>query len=484
VGRVPYKWVVALVFVFGTFLDLLDTTSVQVAIPTLGRQFDATVSQIEWVVLGYMLSLAVWIPASGWLGDRFGTKRVFLTAVGMFTAASALAGGATSLEQLTAFRIFQGVGGGLMIPVGTTMLFRAFPPIERARASTVLMIPTVLGPALGPVLGGWLTTNHSWRWIFYINVPIGIVTFAMGFVGLREHRETGAGRFDILGFVLSGASLAASLLALSRGPSHGWGSPDVLLPAVLGVVGFWLLVRIETRTDQPMLELWLLRERMFRIANIVAFCAFASFAGIVFLMPLFLQDLFGLSAVDSGLTTFPMAIGMVLASQVAGRLYQVVGPRRLILFGLAAMTLVTFSLVAMNLDTSLWTIRALMFARGITLGITLVPMQAATFANVSTADTGRASSIFSVNRQVSASIGVAVIGTTLVEATSHFARGATSGLVGQGTLAGYRAAFVVTGLLAVVATASALLVRDQDAASTLRRSPLDGADGALPLEPA
>jgi EmrB/QacA subfamily drug resistance transporter len=321
------------------------------------------------------------------------------------------------------------------------------------------------------VLGGWFTTNHSWRWIFYVNITIGIVTFALGAVGLREHREPGAGRFDIIGFVLSGASLAAVLLALSHGPSRGWGAPSVVIPAVLGVIGFWVLVWVETHIDEPMLALRLLTERMFKIANVVAFCSFASFAGIVFLMPLFLQDLYGLSAVDSGLTTFPMAIGMVIASQVAGRLYHLVGPRRLILTGLSIMTVVTFSLMTMSTDTSLWTIRALMFIRGVSLGLTLVPIQAASFANISIADTGRASSITSVGRQISASLGVAIIGTVLVEATAHFAGGdaGAPGEIEQATLSGYRVAFFVTGVLAIVATASALLVRDRDAASTLRK---------------
>ena len=174
-GRVPYKWIVATVFVAGVFMDILDTTSVNVAIPTLAREFDATTSQIEWVVLGYLLSLAVWIPASGWIGDRFGTKKVYLIALVLFTGASMLCGTANSIGELTVFRILQGVGGGMLVPVGTAMLFRAFPPIERAKASTVLIIPTVLAPALGPVVGGWFVTYHSWRWIFYLNVPIGIL---------------------------------------------------------------------------------------------------------------------------------------------------------------------------------------------------------------------------------------------------------------------------------------------------------------------
>src|SRR6266850_1853679 len=223
--RVEYKWIVAIVFVSGMFIDILDTTIVNVALPDLGREFHATTASIEWIVLGYVLSLAVFIPASGWIGDRLGTRRVFLFALAMFTLASALCGQAQSLGELVAFRVLQGVGGGMLVPVGTAMLFRAFPPIERAKASTVLIVPTVLAPALGPVLGGWLVTDVSWRWIFYVNLPVGALAFAIGFLFLREEREGHAGRFDLPGFVLSGAGLALVLYALTQGPEKGWRSP-------------------------------------------------------------------------------------------------------------------------------------------------------------------------------------------------------------------------------------------------------------------
>ena len=168
--QIAYKWVVAAVYVSALFLDILDTTIVNVAIPTLGRELNT--DNAEWVVLGYTLSLAVWIPTSGWLGDRFGTKRTFLFALAAFTVGSGLCGVAQTIDQLIAFRVLQGVGGGMLTPVGIAMLFRAFPPAERAKASTVVMVPTLIAPALGPVLGGFITTNFDWRWIFLVNVPI------------------------------------------------------------------------------------------------------------------------------------------------------------------------------------------------------------------------------------------------------------------------------------------------------------------------
>jgi EmrB/QacA subfamily drug resistance transporter len=464
-GRVPYKWIVAAVFVAGVFMDILDTTSVNVALPTLAREFDATTSQIEWIVLGYLLSLAVWIPASGWIGDRFGTKKVYLFALVTFTGASMLCGTANSIEELTAFRILQGVGGGMLVPVGTAMLFRAFPPIERAKASTVLIIPTVLAPALGPVIGGWFVTNHSWRWIFYLNVPIGIATFLVGLFGLREHREPTAGRFDLPGFLLSGCALAGILFALSRGPADGWASPEVVIPGVLGVLSLVALIWVETHVEDPMLAL-----RMFRNTNIVTALSFGSFIGLLFLLPLFLQELLGLTALESGLTTFPQAVGMIISSQLVGRLYHTVGPRRLMVGGLFALSVVTFPLVFVQLDTSLWVIRGIMFARGICMAFSFVPVQAASYANIESADTGRASAIFSAQRQIAASLGVALLATVLVEAMHHYTDGVTNpAALASGSLDAYHVAFLAATIGVVIAGFSALLIRDHDAASTIRR---------------
>jgi EmrB/QacA subfamily drug resistance transporter len=483
--RIPYKWIVAIVFVAGVFMDILDTTSVTVALPTLAREFGAPLAGIEWVVLGYLLSLAVWIPASGWIGDRFGTKKVYLFALVMFTGASMLCATANSVGTLTAFRILQGVGGGMLVPVGMAMLFRAFPPIERAKASTVLIIPTVLAPALGPVVGGWLVTYHSWRWIFYLNVPVGIAAFVIGVVGLREHREPAPGRFDLPGFVLSGTGLAAILFALSRGPQDGWGAPVVVLSGVLGVLAIVALVWVETHVDEPMLALRLFRERMFRNANILMALAFGSFAGLLFLLPLFLQQLLGLSAIQSGLTTFPQAVGMILASQVAGRLYHTVGPRRLMFGGLVVMAIVTFPLVLVGFGTSLWVIRAIMFARGAAMAFVFVPVQASSYANIVPRDTGRASAIFSTQRQVAAALGVSVLATVLVEATTRLTAGLTNPAeVATATMDAFHVAFFVAACLIVVAALSALLVRDRDAASTIRRyAEVDATVEAAPATP-
>src|SRR5579883_1747399 len=208
-SRLEYKWLVAIVFMFGLFMDLLDSTAVNVAVPKLQTDFHAPLSSVEWTVTGYLLSLALFVPGAGFVSDRFGTKRTFLTAMAIFVAGSALCGQARSIQELIAFRFLQGVGGGMMTPVSTAILSRAFPGEERAKASAIISVPVVFAPVLGPVLGGYLVEYASWRWIFYINLPIGILGLFMSWKILIEHKEEYArGRFDFVGLVLGGISSA------------------------------------------------------------------------------------------------------------------------------------------------------------------------------------------------------------------------------------------------------------------------------------
>jgi EmrB/QacA subfamily drug resistance transporter len=461
-GRtVEYKYVVAAVFVAALFLDILDTTIVNVALRTIGTELQT--ESIEWIVLGYTLSLAVWIPASGWLGDRFGTRRVFLMALVFFVGGSALCGAAQSIGQLITFRVLQGVGGGMLTPIGVAMMFRAFPPIERARAATIVMVPTLVAPALGPVLGGLITDTIGWRWIFYVNIPVGLAALVFGLRYLREHTEPGAGRFDIPGFVLSGFGLAAIAYALSEGPRVGWDSPAVLVLGIGGVLSFVLLVWVETHRPEPMLALRLLRDRLFATTNLVMAFSMASFIGVLFVLPLYLQGLRGLDPFQSGLVTFPQAIGILISSQIAGRIYGRVGPRRLVTGGMAWAAISVASFTTLGLDTNLWLVRALVFARGLGMGFTFVAVQAASYARIAPSDNGRASAIFATQRQMSVSIGVALMATVLSGFTSLTAVPSDP----QRALEGYRWTFAVATALAVVGAIIATRIRDEDAAATM-----------------
>ena len=465
-----YKWVVAVIFVLGLFMEIMDTTIVNVAIPTLSHEFNVKGAGIEWVVLGYLLSIAVWIPSSGWIGDRIGTKKTFLFALFVFTTASALCGASQSLGQLIAFRILQGVGGGMLTPVGTAMLYRAFPPEERARASTVLVVPTVIAPALGPIIGGLLIEHLTWHWIFLVNIPIGILGFMFGLAYLEENKEPTAGSFDFPGFVLAASGLASLLYALSQGPDKGWGSTEVLVTGLAGIVLLATMVRVEMTRTSPMLYLRLYGDRMFRNSNMVNTFSYGAFAAFLFLLPQFLQTLLGLTPLQSGLTTFPQAVGVILASQLVGKLYHTVGPRRLVTVGLIMVSLSTVPYVFIGTDVSTWTIRGLMFVRGLSMACSFVPLQASTYANIEKSDTGRASAIFSTQRQASAAFGVAILSTVFFSWRNHVTTGAKP--TPDNLLSAFHVAFAASIMISFIGAAYAwFFIKDIDAAPTMHPRP-------------
>jgi EmrB/QacA subfamily drug resistance transporter len=462
--RLNPKISVSAVFVMAMFMAIMDITIVNVALPKLARDFHVSPDRIDSVVVGFLVSLAVFIPASGWLGDRFGMKRILLTALFIFTGASALCGLSQSLTQLVLFRILQGVGGGMLTPVGMAMLFRTFPPAERVRASRILIIPTAFAPALGPVLGGLLVTDVSWRWVFYVNVPIGVFAMVFGALFLHEYKEEDAGRFDIGGFGLAGAGLAGLMYALSEGPSKGWGSGPILGFGIAGLALLAVMVRYELRHDHPMIDLRLIGNRLFRSTTAVLFIGTAAFLGTLYLVALFYQDGLGLTALGSGLSTFPEAVGVMVGSQISTRLYPTIGPRRLMIGGLLGVAAVVGSLGFIGFSTSLWVARTLMFFLGIAMAHVFAPAQAAAFATITPAATGRASTLFNTARQVGSALGVALL-TSVISAVGivHLVHGHAAP-----NLSAFHWAFAVAAFVAVLAAIAANTIVDDDAAPTMK----------------
>ncbi|NUU24389.1 MAG: multidrug efflux MFS transporter [Streptomycetaceae bacterium] len=447
------------------FMTVLDSTIVNVAIPTIARDFGESPEAVSGVNVGFLVSLAVFISAAGWLGDRFGAKRVFLAALALFTAASALCGLAQDLPQLVGFRVLQGVGGGLLTPVGMAMMMRTFPPAERIRASRVLVTPTALAPVLGPIIGGLLVDHASWHWVFYMNIPVGAAALVFGALFLREEKQSGVGPFDLPGFLLAGAGLASVLYALTEGAQEGWTSPVILGTGLGGLVLLAVLVVVETRAAHPMLDLRLLRNRLFLTCTMVTVTSSAGFLGTVFVLPILIQRARGMEATDSGLTTFPTAIGIIVATQLVSRYYPKVGPRRLTAAGLAG-TAVTIALLALvGPGTNLWWVRADLFLTGLFLAHVFMPAQTAAFAAIPLPRMGAASTLFNVQRQLGAALGVAVLGSVLAGI-------GTFSMTPQGPRPEYSAyhwAFAVAGLMAAVGVVFALLTRDRDAASTMAK---------------
>jgi EmrB/QacA subfamily drug resistance transporter len=482
VSRVSQKVAVSVVYVAAMFMTIMDVTIVNVALPTIGRTFHVPSTSVASVSIYFSVSLAVFISASGWLGDRFGGKRVLLSAIVVFTAASALCGVAGSATELEIFRVLQGVGGGMMAPVGLAMLFRAFPPAERIRASSILIVPTTFAPALGPIIGGVLVTELSWRWIFFVNVPLGVLALAFGLLFLERGDGLEPGPFDVVGFLLAGAGLGLLMYGVSEGPIRHWGSAVVLATTSAGAVLLALLVLVELRKRRPLIDLRLLGNRLFRSSNGVMILASVSFLGTLYTVSLFFQDGRGMTALSSGLSIFPEALGVMAGGQLASRwLYPVFGPRRNIAFGLLGVTVSTALMTLVGVQTSLWWMRLLMFCLGAAMGQVFVPVQAAAFATVSPEATGRASTLFNVVRQLGGAVGVAALTTVIVGV------GATKIAAGHAAanLVAYHAAFLVAAGVAVAGAAVALTIHDADAASTIvrrRRKKAAPADRAAPLD--
>ncbi len=458
---------VSIVFVSAMFMSIMDSTIVNVALPSISRQFNAVGTSIDAIIVGYLVSLAIIIPASGWLGDKLGTKRVFLSALVLFTLASVLCGLAPNLPLLIAFRVLQGIGGGALTPVGTAILYRTFPPIERVQVSRILIIPTVLAPASGPVLGGLLIDKLSWHWVFYVNVPIGIAAFLFGLLFLQEHREQTTKSFDLLGFLLAGIGLALTMYALSEGPSYGWTSLGILSCLCVGLVCLGFFIFIELRSTHPILDLRLFGNRVFRTTNLVSFFSTAGFLGLLYAAPLFLQQARGVSALTSGLTTFPEAIGVLVSTQFVARLYPNIGPRRLIVGGLTGVAIIMALMSFIGQDTTLWFMRGLMFLIGAGMAFAFTSVQTASFANISSAQTGQASALFNAQRQIGGSLGVALLSSVL--SGVGMTQLSTSGAIIPNFTA-YHAAFLASAVLALIAACIGLAIHDSDASSTMRRS--------------
>jgi EmrB/QacA subfamily drug resistance transporter len=458
------KVAVSVVFVAAMFMNIMDVTIVNVALPTLGRQFNVRPDAVDTVAIGYLVSLAVFIPASGWLGDRFGARRVMLGSIVVFSAASALCGISSSLGELVAFRVLQGIGGGLMVPVGMALLYRTFPPAERVRASSILVVPTAMAPALGPVLGGLFVTDLSWRWVFYVNVPIGAAAFLFGLLFLTGGDDQASRAFDVPGFLLSAAGLGLVMYGVSEGPTKGWGSPLIDITCAIGAVLLVALVGVELRSSHPIVDMRLFSDRLFRATNVVLGVGTAAFLGVLFLVALFFQDGLGLSALQSGLNTFPEAIGVMVGAQVVTRaLYPVIGPRRVMIGGLTVLTAVLAAMALIGAHTNLWWMRALMFLMGYGMSHVFVPSQAAGFATISAADTGRASTMFNALRQLGGAVGVAILSSVVA------AVGPLRTVNGRSlpNLSSYHVAFLVAAGLAALAGVFATRVNDAEAAGTM-----------------
>ncbi|HEX4204325.1 MAG TPA: DHA2 family efflux MFS transporter permease subunit [Ktedonobacteraceae bacterium] len=416
-GGIPYKWIVAIVVVFGIFMTILDGTIVNIAIPRLQSAFGASLNDVQWVLTGYTLAQGIVTPMTAFFADRVGIKRFYMFALAAFTIGSALCGLAVNLPMLIFFRVLQGMGGAFMTPLAITLLYREFPPAERGTAMGFLGIPILLAPAFGPTLGGYLVTFTGWQLIFYINVPIGILGFILAGIFLREARSEGNLRFDIPGFIFSAAGLGLLLYGLSSASTDGWGSSTVLGCLIAGALLLATFVIIElniaNRGGRPLLDVRVFGNGMFSVSNFaMALVTFALYGGL-FVVPIYLQNLRGLSAYQAGLILLPQAFASMIAVLVGGRLVDKLGVRAVTIPGLLIMAFAFWRLSYLNLTIPYGQFQILLILRGFGLGLCAQPLTVSALSQIKPRMLSQATSVNTTIRFVVSSIAIAILSTLI-----------------------------------------------------------------------
>lgn len=398
---------------------ILDSTVVNVAFQTLRREFGGTLADSQWVLSIYVLALGITTPVSGFLGDRFGSKTVYLLGLIMFVIGSFACGLAPSLGWLIVARAFQGVGGGLSQPLGPAMLYRTFPQNEIGRALGIFGIALSVGPALGPILGGTLVDANLWRFIFFINIPIGIAGVLMGSRFLPNFKAPKVPRFDPLGLVLSIIGFGSVLYGATVAESSGWTSGPALTFFGVGTVALIAFAIVELFVvKEPMLNLRMFAIRNFAFAAFVGYVATVALFGAEFLMPIYLQAFRGRTALEAGFILLAVAAGSIITNPIAGRLYDRVGPRAIVVTGFALILVNTFQLQQLGALTPIPFIMVLLFIRGLGVGLVLQTTFTTSLGSIPRTEVARGSSLQNSTRFVVQAVAVAALATVLSSSLS------------------------------------------------------------------
>jgi len=458
-------WVVTFSVMLATFMEVLDTTVVNVSIPHIAGNLASTNEEGTWVVTSYLVSNAIVLPISGWLANHMGRKRLLLTCVAGFTVTSLCCGLATSLPQLIIFRVLQGLTGGGLQPLAQAILLETFPKERHGHAMAAFGIGILLAPILGPTLGGWITDNYSWRWIFYLNLPVGVLSlFLMNKFVFDPHyvkRSNGA-RVDLWGIGFLALGIGSLQILLDTGQRKDWFSSQYIRTfAALCVIGIVALIVRELMTDHPVVDLRVLRDRSFSAGVfLISLLGFVLYASLV-LLPLYLQTLMGYPAYNSGLALSPRGIGALLFTPLAGHLTTKTDPRRLLVVGMVLGSITMFQLSGLNLYAGFWDIFWAQVLQGVALSFLFIPLMSLAMSHISPEKMGNATSIFNLMRNIGGSVGIALMTTFLARRAqvhqNHLVANVTAGSSQTARLLqGMRANFVVHGVDGVTASRKAL----------------------------
>jgi EmrB/QacA subfamily drug resistance transporter len=463
---------VATTVILGAIMSILDTTVVNVALNTLADDFHSDIATVQWVATGYTLALATVIPLTGWACDRFGTKRIYLTSITLFVAGSALSGAAWSSGSLIGFRVLQGLGGGMLMPAGMTILTQAAGPQRIGRVMGIIGVPMLAGPILGPILGGWMVDDLSWRWIFFINLPIGVAAFLLSSRVLPKDEPQPGFKLDWIGFLTLSPSLALIIYGLAESSTKGgFGHAQVLVPVIAGAVLLGaFLVNARRNADIALIDLRLFRNRTYAGAFLMLFLVILAVFGAMLLLPLYFQSVRGESALKTGLLLAPQGLGAMIMMPIAGALTDRTGIGRFVPIGLGISILCFIGLTQIGADTSYWTLGVIMFFLGVGMGTSMMPTFSGAIQTLRRASIARASTALNINQQVGASFGTAILSVLLAhELVTRLGGGPGGGIgaklpdsvrerVAPAMADAYAATFKVATVLVVIAFVAALIL--------------------------
>jgi EmrB/QacA subfamily drug resistance transporter len=403
--------------IIGAFMAVLDTTATNVAVPSLVRTFHDPISTIQWVITGYTLAQAAVIPLAGWLSDRYGAKQVFLTSIVLFTIGSALCATAQSSGMLIAFRVLQGLGGGFILPVALAYIYRMAPPERVGMVIGLMGIPILLGPAVGPILAGWLVQDASWRWIFLINLPVGVVGVLLGLRGLPAVARSKVDTLDYAGIVLGPLAFAALVYGISEG-STSWTSGNTIGGIVVGSLALLAFIVAELRAATPLLELRVFRSPDFDFAILGQWAGQFALFGVLFLVPLFLQQVRGYGALDTGFTLLPQALATMVFLPLGGVLFDRIGARPLVVVGSAIMVVASLLLGTVSITTRGWDLVLPLALYGMGMGLMIMSLNTQVLNSAPRALVGRVSALSTALLQVISSLAVAGLSAVLSSRTT------------------------------------------------------------------